>query len=64
MPAGDKTGITNGDIDVMKRMKWYSFDQYKIKAFSVWGFTLPMDKLKWDGTKVYAIVQRLKKIHV
>ena len=24
------------------------FYQYKIKAFSVWGVTLPMDKLKWD----------------
>ena len=48
MPAGDKTEITNGDIDVMKRMKWYSFDQYKIKAFRVWCVTLPTDKLKWD----------------
>ena len=48
MPAGDKTETTNVDIDVMKRMKRYSFDQYKIKAFSVWCITLPTDKLKWD----------------
>lgn len=33
IPAGDETKITNTEIDVMKKMKWYSFDQYKIKAF-------------------------------
>ncbi len=32
----------------MKKMKWYSFDQYKIKAFNICCFTLPTDKLKWD----------------
>ena len=48
IPAGDETKITNADIDVMKKMKWYSFDQYKIKAFNIWCVTLPMDKLKWD----------------
>jgi hypothetical protein len=46
--AGDETKITNPEIDVMKKMKWYSFDQYKIKAFNIWCVTLPMDKLKWD----------------
>jgi hypothetical protein len=48
IPAGDETRITNAEIDVMKKMKWYSFDQYKIKAFNIWCVTLPMDKLKWD----------------
>jgi len=50
IPAGDGTEITNVDIDVMKKMKWYSFDQYKNKAFNIWCVTLPTDKLKWlDG---------------
>ena len=50
IPAGDETKITNVDIDVMKKMKWYSFDQYKNKAFNIWYVTLPVDKLKWlDG---------------
>ncbi len=45
-----KKKITNVDIDVMKKMKWYSFDQYKNKAFNIWCVTLPADKLKWlDG---------------
>jgi hypothetical protein len=35
IPVGDETKVTNVEIDVMKKMKWYSFDQYKIKAFSV-----------------------------
>ncbi|CAF1526676.1 unnamed protein product [Didymodactylos carnosus] len=26
---------------------YYSFDQYKIKAFNVWCVTLPVDKLRW-----------------
>ena len=34
----------------MKKLKWYSFDQYKAKAFNVRCGTLPVDKLKWlDG---------------
>ena len=38
------------EIDMMKKLKWYSFDQYKAKAFNVWRVTLPVDKLKWlDG---------------
>jgi hypothetical protein len=50
IPAGDETKITNVDIDVMKKMKWYSFDQYKNKAFNIWCATLPVDKFKWlDG---------------
>ncbi|CAF2347112.1 unnamed protein product [Rotaria sp. Silwood2] len=31
-------------------MKWYSFDQYKQKAFNIWSVTLPVDKLKWLDT--------------
>ena len=50
IPAADQTNISNVEIDVMKKLKWYSFDQYKVKAFSVWCVTLPVDKLKWlDG---------------
>ncbi|CAF1118993.1 unnamed protein product [Rotaria sordida] len=47
IPAGNETKITNGEIDVVKKMKWYSFDQYKKKAFNIWSVTLPVDKLKW-----------------
>jgi hypothetical protein len=32
----------------MKKMKWYSFNQYKKKAFNVWSVTLPTDRLKWS----------------
>ena len=50
IPAGDETKITNADIDVMKKMKWYTFDQYKTRAFNTWSVTLPMDQSKWlDG---------------
>jgi hypothetical protein len=50
IPVGDETNISNIEIDVTKKMKWYSFDQYKIKAFNIWCVTLPVDKLKWlDG---------------
>jgi uncharacterized Zn finger protein len=37
-------------MDVVKKMKWYSFEQYKKKAFSICSVTLPIDKLNWlDG---------------
>jgi hypothetical protein len=50
MTAGDETKITDVEIDVMKKMKWYSFDQYKKKAFNIWSVTLPVDKPIWfDG---------------
>ncbi|CAF4159000.1 unnamed protein product [Rotaria magnacalcarata] len=50
IPAGDETKITNVGIDVVKKMKWYTFDQYQKKAFTIWSVTLPVDKLKWlDG---------------
>ncbi len=48
--AGDETKTTNADIYVMKKMKWYAFDQYKTRAFNTWSVTLPMDQSKWlDG---------------
>jgi hypothetical protein len=50
IPAGDETHISNNEIDVIKKLKWYSFDQYKVKAFNIWCATLPVNKLKWlDG---------------
>ena len=50
IPAGEATEIKNVEVDIMKKMKWYSFDQYKMKAFSVWCITLPKDKSIWlDG---------------
>ncbi|CAF2080660.1 unnamed protein product [Rotaria magnacalcarata] len=50
IPAGEETKITNVGIDVVKKMKWYTFDQYQKKAFTIWSVTLPVDKLKWlDG---------------
>ncbi|KAF9758301.1 hypothetical protein NGRA_3148 [Nosema granulosis] len=50
IPAGGVTTIANSDIDVMNKLKWYTFDQYFKKAFNVWSVTLPIDKLKWsDG---------------
>jgi hypothetical protein len=48
IPAGDETLVTNANIDVVKKMKWYSFDHYKTKAFSVWCVSLPKDTSKWD----------------
>ncbi len=29
IPAEDETKITNFDIEVMNKLQWYSFDQYK-----------------------------------
>ncbi len=29
IPVGQETKITNFDIEVMNKLKWYSFDQYK-----------------------------------
>jgi hypothetical protein len=50
IPAGSETKITNVKFDIMKKLKWYSFEQYNIKAFNVWPVTLPVDILKWlDG---------------
>ncbi|CAF4450207.1 unnamed protein product [Rotaria socialis] len=37
IPAGDETKITNVGIDVVKKMKWYTFDQYK-KKHSLFAF--------------------------
>ncbi|CAF1020161.1 unnamed protein product [Rotaria sp. Silwood1] len=47
IPAGDETNIIDVEIDLMKKMKWYSFDQYKINAFNIWSIILPIDKLKY-----------------
>ncbi|CAF3306315.1 unnamed protein product [Rotaria sp. Silwood2] len=50
IPAGQELNISKSEIDAMKKMKWYSFDQYKAKAFNIWHVTLPMDEAKWlDG---------------
>jgi hypothetical protein len=50
VPAGEATEITKAEVDIMKKAKWYSFDQYKIKAFSVWCITLAKDRSIWlDG---------------
>ncbi|CAF1507876.1 unnamed protein product [Adineta ricciae] len=50
VPAGNELSISKNSIEIIKKMKWYSFDQYKIKAFSIWNVTLPMDETKWmDG---------------
>lgn len=48
MLVGDETKIKNANIDVMTRMKCYSFDQYEIKSFNLCCVTLPIDKLKWN----------------
>ena len=47
IPAADGTTITNAEIDVVKKMKWYSFEQYKKKAFSILCVTLPLDESNW-----------------
>ncbi|CAF1379390.1 unnamed protein product [Adineta ricciae] len=50
VPGGEKLDINKNEIDAMKKMKWYSFDHYKAKAFNVWHVTLPLDESKWmDG---------------
>jgi hypothetical protein len=50
IPAEQELNISKSEIDVMKKMKWYSFDQYKTKAFNIWHVKLPMDEAKWlDG---------------
>jgi len=50
IPVGQETKITNFDIEVMNKFKWYSFDQYRKKAFNIWWVALPIHKLKWsDG---------------
>ncbi|CAM4780738.1 unnamed protein product [Rotaria magnacalcarata] len=56
IPAGEETKITNVGTDVVKKMKWYTFDQYQKKAFTIWSVTLPVDKLKWlDGVCTCAV---------
>ncbi|CAF0823975.1 unnamed protein product [Adineta steineri] len=45
--GGQQLSISKNEIDVMKKMKWYSFDQYKAKAFNIWHVILPMDLAKW-----------------
>ena len=47
VPAGEELNISKNAIDIMKKMKWYSFDQYKIKAFNIWRVILPTDGTKW-----------------
>ncbi|CAF3981206.1 unnamed protein product [Adineta steineri] len=47
IPGGQQLSISKNEIDVMKKLKWYSFDQYKAKAFNIWHVILPMDSAKW-----------------
>ena len=36
VPAADEVKITNDVIDIMNKMKWKTFDQFKKRAFDVW----------------------------
>jgi hypothetical protein len=48
--AGEELNISKAEIDNMKKIKWHSFDQYKVKAFNIWRVLLPIDETKWiDG---------------
>ena len=47
--------ISKSEIDVMKKMKWYSFDQYKAKAFNICNVTLPMDEAKLLDDQCYCL---------
>ncbi len=53
--------VTKVEIDGMKKMKCYSFNQYKIKTFNAWSVILPIEWTNQNRYRVFIIVRYFSK---
>jgi hypothetical protein len=51
LPTSDSTKVTQADIDVVKNLRWNTFDQFKKRSFHVWILSFPKNLSNWKNGK-------------
>jgi hypothetical protein len=51
LPTSCSTKVAQTDVDIVKNLRWNTFDQFKKRAFQVWILSFPKNKSNWKNAK-------------
>ena len=49
VPAAHKQSVTDDEIKIVEEMRWSTFDDFKVKAFTVWFVIRPRNNENWHA---------------